>query len=410
MPPINEETLDNGIVLRSFSSGAQPVSQLLIAWRGGKGEAVTDMTAVLGAQLMREGTTSLSAAQISEAIDYRGAIVNISARRHFTILTATFLNSMADGLWPILRDIILHPAYDANLIDRFKAKDCMDLEQCSKKVEWLADHHLKILLYGEHNRFALIPTAEMVMRTTRDDIVEFNHRIVRSKGCQAFLSGMLTPELLQETRTFLESLPQIYNQIDRIIMEPEPLKPQTKVIEKPDALQSAIMAGLPAPSRKHPDYIPLRYSVIALGGYFGSRLMMNIREQKGYTYGIYSYLMGSPDGCVVQIGAQTDNQHVGPLLSEIECEINKLVSEPIGDQEMMRLKQYLASNLINILESPFSVMNHYEMQYMLDTPADYFEQSLEVLKRMDAQMVMDMAKKYLIPSDLRIVIAGNLTN
>ena len=182
----------------------------------------------------------------------------------------------------------------------------------------------------------------------------------------------------------------------------------TSTIQKNGSLQSAVAISLPAIARSHPDYNPLRMTVTALGGYFGSRLMSNIREDKGYTYGISAALLGSLDGSYITINAQCDNRHTEALIEEVRKELTDMVRRPLDESELDRLRFNVASDLASTLDSPMTMMDYYELNLTVGTPADYFEARRKTLADITPEKVCEMAGKYLNPDMLRISIAGDM--
>ncbi len=188
-------------------------------------------------------------------------------------------------------------------------------------------------------------------------------------------------------------------------MRPE--EPQTRRITKEGAFQDAIAAGMPGPDRSHSDYIALRLTVMALGGYFGSRLMLNIREEKGLTYGINAALMGTPEGSMLNIAAQCDGRSTDTVISEIGAEMRRMVTDPPTGEELRRLKLHASTDLAEILDTPTSIMGYYANRLYVGTPDDYFERQQKAIETLSPDIISEMAARYLDPSRLTIVTAGS---
>lgn len=178
-----------------------------------------------------------------------------------------------------------------------------------------------------------------------------------------------------------------------------------KIVKK-DAKQSSIVMTLPAVGRNHPDYIPLHIAVSALGGYFGSRLMLEIRERLGLTYGISASLLGSEEGAYIQIQADTDCDKVERLCNEVKKELLKMVSQPPADSELTRLRQSLLSSQAAILDSPFSIIDYHISRLTASIPDGYFEKKLQAITQLTPETISRVAAKYFKPDELRTAIAG----
>ncbi len=406
LPAVKEETLSNGIVLRWLNGGTQAVNQLMLAFPGGRREAGNPAIASLCMQLLREGTTSKSGAEIAEALDFRGALMHNFAGEHYSIVSMSSLNSMSGGTLPLFREILLEPAFPEYAFTIYKDRAVKNFLQEQSKVAYLSNEAMEKLIMGANHPQAFSNTAEEIERVTRDDIIEFHNRVFTASRCQAFLSGQITEEIYADVKKMLESLPATKPAIALEIFPFTPEAPQQVMIEKPEALQDALSIAFPAPKRDDPDYIPLRFAVMALGGFFGSRLMKNVREEKGYTYGIRASLLGSLDGSYVSIQAQADPKYIAPMIEEIKLELDRLATVPADEEEMMRLRQHIGTRLIEILDSPFAIMEYYKTQQTVGFPKGYFQDQVRIAKELTPEKIMEMAQKYLRPSLMRIAIAG----
>jgi predicted Zn-dependent peptidase len=166
----------------------------------------------------------------------------------------------------------------------------------------------------------------------------------------------------------------------------------------------------PTIPRSHKDYIPLRIAVMALGGYFGSRLMTSIREEKGLTYGISAALEGSHEAANITINAQCDPAYVDEVISQTFAEIERLANEPMPREELEALIQYLSSALAVTLDSPLSIADHYITQLTVGTPPDYFEQQFNVLGAITPATIAEMTSKYIKPELFATFVAGREGN
>lgn len=406
LPSAHEKTLKNGIALKWIDGGTQDINQLTLAWPGGYAEAPSRPVATLCANLMPEGAGGMAGSEISEALDFHGAMLRMGVTEHYTMLSVATLNSMAQGIKPLLYKIIADPDYPERALEVYRDKEIQTYHVSCSKVGYLSQVALAPLIMGAANPLAKPLELGEIESASRDDLIAFHRRVFNAAGCQAFLSGKISDALLAEVENLLESLPSRDGTCPLRISRYAAGEPQEVKVNKPDALQSSVRVAFPAPERTHPDYIPLRFAVMALGGYFGSRLMKNIREDKGYTYGIQAHLLGALDGSYAAIAAETANVHVRPLLAEVAAELERLASEPMGADELMRLRQHIASTLMETLDTPFSVMDYYRTMQIVGLPQGYFESQVEMARTLNPEMIMRVAEKYLRPSQMRIAIAG----
>lgn len=405
LPPANLRVLDNGVTLNWYDGGTQAVNQLSLVFPGGRSEAKVPAIADICGLMLAEGSQSKSGVEISEALDFRGAHFMSRADSHFSIVKIASLNSMSQGVLPLFLEMVSKPSFPEYALNIVRNRYIKNLEQTRSQVQTIAALALNPLMMGADNPLAKEETPEEISLITTANLKEFHQRVYTAQGCHAFLSGHITPELLDEVTKMLMQLPTG----DAVAISEHPFTaqmPQTAFTEKTGALQDAITIGFPAPRRDDPDYIPLRFAVMALGGYFGSRLMLNVREDKGYTYGIQAYLKGTLDGSVICISTQTDHKHVKPMLTEIESELIRLAQEPMKPDELMRLRQHIGSALMETLDSPFSIINYYQTKLLVGMPDGYFNMQAEIARHLTPELVMEMARKYLQPAQMRVSIAG----
>ncbi len=393
----------DGIQLDYYNGGSQEVCQLDLMWQGGLSEAPSQSVAKLMTMLMREGTGAHSADEISEILDFNGALLKIIATQHHTTLTLLSLNSKITHVLPLVAEIITTPTFDETLLAKYREIEIQNLMLQLSNVSTLSANELSRLLKGPDHPQAVVPTPESVEGITSEDLGLWHRRVILDGRPKVFLSGQITGDLLEAVTRMLADIPS-HNPMPLSLVPYDPMPPVTALVTKPGAVQAAINMGIPSLRRDHPDYILLRFTVIALGGYFGSRLMKNIREDKGYTYGIVSFLAGGREGSDIMIMAQADASYVGDLIREVGLEMDKLASELMPDDEMMRLRQYIASSLMENLDSPFAIMEYYKTIESVDLPAGYFERQVETLETLTPEMIRDTAARYLKPSLMRIAV------
>lgn len=404
LPEPRVETLPNGINMQSICGGSQEVVQLTLIWTGGTCEARCPEIARLTASLMSEGAASRSGAEISGILDFNGAVLRIYSDSHVTTLTLTSLVSMIADVLPVALDVICDPTFPTDKCVAYRDMEIKNFLLAQSKVSTLATQALYPLIFGHRHPSAEVPTVEEIEAITVADVKDFYYRLITADTCKAFLGGNFDSDVYERIKTMVGAIPSRGKGLEKVIVPFQAEPPQRVDVVKEGAVQAAISMGIPAIDRAHPDYVPLRFTVIALGGYFGSRLMKNIREDKGYTYGIGAYLMGSQEGSYVNIMAQTDKDYVDMVVEEVDKEMRILASEPMGGDELMRLRQHISSSLMEILDSPFSIIDHYRTRDSVGVPAGYFADQVEWVHRLDADTLMHMAAKYLNPDLLRVAV------
>ncbi|MCD8386012.1 MAG: insulinase family protein [Bacteroidales bacterium] len=406
LPVPTTELLDNGATLRVLDSGTQDLNQLFLLWPGGMVEARTASVANLTGALLREGVKGMTGAEMSEALDFRGAIHRNEVAEHYSILAFASVNSLADGLFDLISRMVETPTFDEHALEIYKEKAVKTNLINNSKVATLSQQALQPMIQGSDNPLARVETPADIESITRSDIVDFHRSVYTASGCIALLGGRITDKIYGQVKDMLLAMQSSSPAMPLVKCPYHAEGPGEVFVEKAGALQNSVRIALPAPERKNPDYLPLRFAVTALGGYFGSRLMKNIREDKGYTYGIQAYLLGGIDGSYISISAQTDPAYQRPLIDETAKEMERMATEPLDADEMERVKQFVSMSIIDTLDSPLSVMDYYKTMRVAGFPPDYFTRQVELVHTITPEMIMAMAKKYFDPRQMRIAIAG----
>lgn len=406
LPAETVEILPNGITFHRYSGGDQPVCNLLVSFSGGVQETPTEYEAQMAMSMLQEGTAKYSGADIAEILDFNGARFIRSTSAHRSGVNITMLNSGADEVLTLLADMLTAPSFPADAVEAAKNVATSQLQINSSKVSFLADKECARMIWGDSHPTSKVATEEEIRAISRNTLSAWYSRMASGRTCHVFLSGLLDDRLVDKVRDFLLSLNLAGEGVESLIIPMSPAAAGVNFVEKEGARQNAVAAAIPAIPRSHPDYIPLRLAIVALGGYFGSRLMANIREEKGYTYGISSYLAGSLEGSFTGIAAQCDMTYTEPVITEIRNELRDLVLNPPSGEELRRLKLFCSTSLIETLDSPISIMGYYATSLFAGIPDGYFEAQQRAIEALTPDTIAEMAEKYLRPDDLRIAVAG----
>lgn len=402
MPRETVERLDNGLTFHRFSGGDQPVCNLTLHLAGGIAEMGEAAAKILASQLS-EGTTNRSAVEIAEALDYSGVRFNTQVLTHHTTIKLSLLTSNLPDILPVVADMITAPTFPGDRLDVARQRLISALRVSHEDPSAVADMKLQPLFWGLDNPLAHEMTEDDINSVNSDTLHGLHKGLVCPARMHAYFSGLLDDADISAVRYFLNGLPEFSKGYD---MELHPAMPQpggsTVVNRMPSAMQSAISCSIPAPGREHPDYVPLRFAIMALGGYFGSRLMSNIRESKGLTYGISAALMGSQDGSQTYISTTTDRSASDIVLDEIRHELTDMALNPPSGEELERFRTFAMTGLAEQLDNPISVMQYYGSQNLVGTPQNYFERQQEVLSALTPDEISRVSTLYLNPENLLI--------
>ncbi|MCM1348428.1 MAG: insulinase family protein [Firmicutes bacterium] len=408
LPAVERRVLASGIELVIYNGCDVPVTYITYVSRGGYSELASPATGALISILRREGSLKHSGEEINATMDHNGAWLKSWMTDHHSLLSMRSLNSTLPKVLPLFAETIFQPTFpDAPFAVRRDAL-AKNLEVSLTDVDFLANCAADKQIKGPNHPGARIDSPESVMELTAESLRKSFSTL--SQQGTIFLCGNVTDQILTLVeQTF--GTAAINNVGQNLNIRPYAAIPagSEEFIIKEDSMQNAVIATLPAPSRDHPDYIGLHIAVSALGGYFGSRLMLNIREKLGLTYGIAASLLGTADGSYIQIQADTDPKFTRRLLDEVKNELTLMASNPPQGDELMRLKQSLLSGQAAILDSPFSITDYHVTALTSGIPQGYFEAKLEAIASLTSDDIATISSKYLLPENVRVAIAGKKT-
>ncbi len=405
LPEERVETLPNGINFHYVDSGEQPISRLDIYWEGGFLDFGDMAASHILANAIKEQTASYSSERIADMIDFNGARLASRCADHYTSVNLVALNSRLPELMPLLASMATEATFEDRNIGVIARKCSSNQAIKREKVVYRASVEAAMLVQGKHHpaSYDILPDD---FESVTPETLGLLYGKLRQARVHVFLGGALGRATVSVVRDFLSAMPCGSSGFIRVQpFCPEPLSGPVH-IEVPESQQSAVVMALPAIDRSNPDYIDLRLAIMALGGYFGSRLMHNIREEKGLTYGISASLLGSREGAYMNITAQCDADGVDRLIDESVKEIRALVTDPPRSDELHRLRQYAWSQLAATTDSSFGIVDHYITHLLVNTPDDYFQAQLRAIDNLSPARIAEVADKYIDAGNLRIVTCG----
>lgn len=401
--------LDNGIPLYIVDQGEQEVNRLVLLWNGGEAEAKYPSMPVMVASMLREGSQMRSGEDIAELLEFNGAWHKGGSDDHHSYVELYSINSKIDKVFPVLAEMIQNPSFPEHEWSVVKERFARKLELKMNKVEFQAACSDNRLIMGSDHPMARVDTPDLIRNVTTDDLRSWHKRVYSPNSCGIYLAGRITTKIEDKINQLFGTIKSSSSENFGLNVVPFCSRNgyERKHIKVAGAMQNAIRMSLPTIGRENIDYIGLRLLIMALGGYFGSRLMLNIREDKGYTYGIQAHLLGYREGGLISVSTSTDGSYVESVIDEIVGEFNRLKNGYFEEGEMNRLKRYALSQLVSILDSPFSMLDYVMNMRKALTPKDYFDRQQEIIHAITPDDFARLANEYIDLSQLKITVAGN---
>ena len=403
-PSPSQYTLANGIEVWVVSVGEQEVFKFELSTKAGAIHSPLAGLAGMTASLMKRGTSSRTAQEIHQSFDFFGAFWDIQASLDHGTFTVYGLNKHFNSLVPLVTEIMQKASFPQEEVEKE-----LEIERQKTKLNWEKTSYAA----GQKFRAQLFPNDPYGRFTVASDFDALNQDVItkqytatwKSQRPVIFLSGKISEEqiaFLDQTIGQLSFTPsEIPIPSLQIASSPCSIRE-----EKEGSVQSSIRFGLPAISRNHPDYF--HYSVMntILGGYFGSRLQKNIREEKGFTYGISSSLAPYPRGGYWVVGTDVNGENVDATLAEIKKEITVLQNELVPSEELEIVKNYLLGSFTGELTQAFDIAEKVRVIQLDGLAPDFYDQFQDSIQNIQAQDIRDMAAKYLNLDQMHEVIVG----
>jgi zinc protease len=417
-PPIYEVTslmlpnpsishLDNGIPVYETRLGTQDIMKIEIIFHAGRPQEHKRLVSRATSRQLREGTISFTSAQLAEEIDFYAGTVQTPISLDTGSIVMFCMTKHFPKLVPILAEMVQEPIFPEKELHTFAENNVQSLLVDLTKNDVLAYRKITELIYGENHPYGYNSTPDNYRELTPNDLKKHHRELYTSDNCLIFLSGKTDDALLKLLNQYLgqKRTTALKNTSPFNILNE---KPQKLKLKNEDTLQSSIRIGRRMGSRyNNPDYNAFTVLNTILGGYFGSRLMTNIREKKGYTYNIYSSVdMMHHDG-YFYIASEVSNKFVKKAMTEIYRELEILQNDLVGQDELKMVQNYLLGNMLNMIDGPFSVSDVVRSFITEGVPLEQFTELVETIKNITPQDLRQLAQKYFKREDMFEVIVGS---
>jgi zinc protease len=406
LKPYEKWVLANGVEVYAVNAGAEDVIQAEWIFFAGNFQEEQNMVAAATNHLLKHGTASKNAFQLNEAFEYYGAYLNRHCYSETASISLHSLTKYVPEVLPVIAEIINEASFAADELQLFKQNHRQRLEVSLKKCDFVANRLIDSYLFGEQHPYGRFSTYEALNAIEREHVVAFHDKYYRHGKCIMFVAGKLPADLFQQLDKNFGSLdfqPRVIAPDQQIIPA---VQKKYRVLNDPDGVQGAIRLGSAFPQRSHPDYLPSLVLNNIFGGYFGSRLMDNIREDKGYTYGIHSFIQAHRQQSAWIVSTEAGRTVCEDAISEIYKEMEILRDEPVDDDELSLVKNYMMGQILGDLDGPFHIIGKWKGIIVNELGDDYFERSIETIRQIDAVKLQELANKYLKPEafyDLLVV-------
>lgn len=397
-------TLCNGMKLYILSSDDFEVMRLTLLFRAGSSRQRVPFSASATANLLAEGSQHMTAREISERLDFHGSYFDVNTDRDYSYISFAMLSKFVPQTLQVAEEILLRPTFPEEEVETYRLKRKQRLAIERQKVDVRAREAFASAMFGANHPYGQCFEEEAYDRLTRQDVVDFYHSHYTATNGFAVCSGRVDEKERTAICTLLEQFPVC----EELSHKPFPTVEQQYEVRltHEGAVQSSIRIGRRLFPREHPDFVGMQVVAAALGGYFGSRLMHNLREEHGYTYGVISAMVNFEREGYLAIATQVGSEVTDEALKEIYHEIERLRTEPMDDEELQLVKNIMTGEMMRILDGPFGVADVTIENILCGRTNSIIAENVARIRQTTPQEVQQLAEKYLRREDLITVVVG----
>ena len=399
LKPYSTFLLGNGAPVYYINDGTEEVAMIEMVFNAGNAYENKNLVAAATNYLIKNGTSNKTAFEINEHFEYYGAHLNRSCHNETATITLHCLSKHLKELLPVIREIITDSVFPENEIEIFKQNSIQRLSVNLQKCDFVANRLIDEYLYGANHPYGRVSSISAINAVSREDIQTFFDNFYRKAKCTIFAAGKLPADFEAVVNeqfgdlTINENIPSVTHKRETATER------KFRVVNDANGVQGAIRIARPFPSRHHPDYKKATIVNTLLGGFFGSRLMSNIREEKGYTYGIHSFIENHINESAWVISTEAGKDVCEATVNEVYKEMQILREELVDDEELLLVKNYMMGGTLGDIDGPFHLISRWKSLILHGLDENYFYEAMNTIKNITAAEIRELSNKYLLPED-----------
>ncbi|RDV13223.1 insulinase family protein [Pontibacter diazotrophicus] len=401
--------LNNGARMHVIKSETQPVIRLDFVFKAGKWFENKTGASDLAAKMLLEGTLNHTAKQIADKVAFYGASFDNNHGYDRTEFTLYCLAKYVEELLPLVLDVLQNPVFPEEEYNLLKKRTTQNIKVQRQKNSYLATHSFTKQLFGDQHPYVFGFDEGDLENLTKEDLQQFYKSRFITQELEVFACGAIDDTMqryLEREIQHLNIQPSKASYTSSQKEETAKATEKTNLVFVEDSLQSSIRMGKLFPHISHKDYLQLKVLNEVFGGYFGSRLMRNIREDKGYTYGIYSVISPKEQNSLFYIGTDVGYAVTDNTIEEIVKEIKTLQQEEIPEEELSTVKNYMLGKFLNDINTIFDQCDRYKRIVLYDLPQNHYNNFVTTIRTTTSAELLNLAKQYLLEEDLYTAVAG----
>lgn len=403
MPPSRLTHAKNGVRIYTLSSDDFEVVRFTFVFKAGSSMQTKAFAASSTANMLGEGSTSLTAQEIAERLDFYGSYFDVNIDRDYSYISFCTLKKFFEPTLAVAREILLHPAFPEREFEVYRQKRKQSLTIERKKVDMQSRELFAEALFGKDHPYGISTHEDEYDNLTTEILREHYDTLYTAENAFVVCSGNIDDKVYAEIEALASEL---HSGASPSVEFPKAQTTHYLGHNVESALQSSVRVGRLLFPRTHPDFVGMQVVAAILGGYFGSRLMQNLREEHGYTYGVMAAMVNFEQEGYLAIATQVAREKREEAIAEIYNEIERLRHELISEEELQMVKNVMIGEILRILDGPFGIADVTIENIMCGMDNSATEQSVQRIFSITPEEVKHLAEKYLKRDDLVVVVAG----
>lgn len=396
LKPYQHFVLNNGVNVYAIDAGAEEVIQLELVFKAGNWYENQNLVASAANAMLKTGTSQKSAFDINEHFEYYGAYLNLHCYHETASVSLHSLTKYLSEVLPVIQELITDATIPEDELAIYQQNMKQRLQVNLKKCDFVANRLIDEYLYGIGHPYGKYSSTPAYDALQVEQLREFYKNFYTYGDCTIFVAGKLPDNIEALLNKNFGCLPVNQTALPEVTHPIAAAKERKyRIINDPNGIQGAVRLARHFPGRQHPDFNKAQVLNILFGGYFGSRLMSNIREEKGYTYGIYSYLQKQVQQSAWMISTEAGSEVCEAAIAEVYKEMQALRENAVPEEELLLVKNYLIGTILGDLDGPFQIMARWKNIILNDLGEDYFYRSIRDFKEVTTKDIRELANKYL---------------
>jgi zinc protease len=410
IPKPFETTLPNGLQVVIVEDRRLPLVSYRLALRAGDVNDPADTPGMLDmvTGLLNEGTARRTSKQIADEVARYGATLTAGSNADYATVAASSLSMYAGEILDLLADVVLNPTFPEAEVKLAQQNALQGLKQQRSQPAFLAGERMAQVLFGKHPYSVISATPESISAMSHDRLLAFHRAMFTPNNSVLIVVGdVRRDEVLRRVTDLFGKWPKGQIETRQFPAPPARTERALYIVDRPGSAQSNIVIANPAITRTSADYFPMLVMNVVLGANASSRLFMNLREAKGYTYGAYSELDARRLAGSFRETAEVRTPVTGPSLKEFFYELGRIRDEVVSDKEIRDAKSFLTGVFPLQIETQEGLINRLVQIKMYDLPADYLQTYRDRINAVTASDIQRVARQYVQPDKAALVIVGD---